>query len=111
MNKVTKRAATALRECKEYRNGNTRVKRVEYDGEVTYDFLLHGHLIARYFPTDRELAIMDAGWRTRTTKERLNGILDVFGVNARISQVNFEWKLNDKDWNGNDSFLVNSGRD
>lgn len=35
---------------------------------------LHGNTIARRFFQSRKLEITDAGWPTRTTRERLNGL-------------------------------------
>lgn len=39
---------------------------------------LHGNEIARI--EGNLLTITDAGWQTNTTKERLNGILDYYGL-------------------------------
>jgi hypothetical protein len=44
--------------------------------------------------------ITDCGWRTRTTKERLNGLE---GVN--IVQRDFQWYLNGVVWDGSPVFI------
>lgn len=35
--------------------------------------------------------VHDCGWTSATTKERLNGLLDTFGVPKRIVQKGGEW--------------------
>jgi len=48
---------------------------------------LHGNAIARLCP--RSVSVSDAGWRTSTTKDRLNRILAPYG--ARIAQHEYQW--------------------
>ena len=50
---------------------------------------LHGHKIATVTPT--LVGVRDAGWRTVTTKDRLNRILEPCG--ARIEQRDWTWSL------------------
>lgn len=50
---------------------------------------LHGNEIARLCP--RSVRVRDAGWRTVTTKDRLNRILAPYG--ARIEQRDWTWSL------------------
>jgi len=50
---------------------------------------LHGNEIARLCP--RSVSVSDAGWRTPTTKDRLNRILAPYG--ARIAQCDWTWSL------------------
>jgi hypothetical protein len=59
-------------------------------GGVLY---LFGYAIAEW--RGKDLYITAAGWKTNTTKERLNGLP---GVN--IYQKDFEWYLNGKVWDG-----------
>lgn len=54
---------------------------------------LHGNKIAQF--RDGTLWITNAGWQSNTTKERLNGLNGV-----SISQKDFVWFLNGKEWNG-----------
>lgn len=70
--------------------GNTRVE-VQANG-VTKLFL-HENLIA--VKDNGVVKITDAGWNSRTTQERLNGLRGV-----HIKQKNFEWFLNGEEWNG-----------
>ena len=59
---------------------------------------LYGNLIA--YKKYSSLVISNCGWFSKTTKERLNGLLDSIGFNG-IYQKKFEWFLADKKWNGN----------
>ena len=52
---------------------------------------LHGNHIASY-TDDGQLYINHQGWRTRTTKSRLNALIKfVLGEMSGIYQKNFEW--------------------
>lgn len=89
MRKVTEQSARALRNGENYSNSNTKVK----DGVLS----LHNNAIAHIYTTEdgtKYLGLSDCGWQSNTTKERLNGIIDEFGLNVYISQKNFEWFLN-----------------
>ena len=58
---------------------------------------LHNNAIAyKYNDPERTLSIINCGWFSNTTKERLNGL-----PNVNIYQKNFEWFLNGKKWDGN----------
>ena len=67
---------------------NTRVECNDYSAQV----YLHGHKIASYWFDSMLLSIADRGWKTRTTKSRLNALVKfVFGGTASISQRQFNW--------------------
>lgn len=67
--------------------GNTRVFITRgCDGAVT----LFGNTIA-HFDGDLFITICDGGWRTATTKSRLNALLNTTGY--RILQRKDEWRL------------------
>lgn len=85
MRKVTEKAAKAMRQGENMTSGNTRV---HSDGSVME---LHGNTIAIYDRLEQKLTLRDSGWKSATTKERLNGVLDVFGVGAYITQKNHTW--------------------
>lgn len=92
MRKITKDSIQAFMEAKPYKSGNTTV---EVLPNVT-KLLLHGNCIAyRYNDTEKTLSITNCGWFSNTTKERLNAL-----PNMRISQSNFIWYLNGKEWDG-----------
>lgn len=94
MRKVTQDASHAFMRRENFKNGNTEVK-VE-DG-VTRMYLFD-NLIAQ--KTGLATTITTAGWRTATTKERLNGIA---GVN--IQQVKGRWFLNGEPWDGSNVII------
>ena len=73
-------------------NGNFSNTSVITEGNITKMFL-HGNLIAKI--ENDKLFITNACWKSKTTKERLNGLK---GVN--IFQKKGEWFLNGEKWNG-----------
>lgn len=86
MRKITKEIVRAfmLRESRTIGNSHT-------DGQTLY---LHGNAIAKYDEMGR-LWITTAGWKSNTTKERLNGLPGV-----HVYQRNHIWYLNNHPWNG-----------
>ena len=74
MRKITEVIAKALKNNINIRIGNS----VTMNGEV----FLHGNKIAKI--EDGALLMSLAGWNTQTTRERLNGIADVFGSKERF---------------------------
>lgn len=118
MRKITEDSIKAFLNESNFKRGNTEVKVSYIDNNMTThtsykpvtvitDLLLHGNIIAtatkkfingKYETT---ITITSAGWKTVTTKERLNGLLQYLEAGS-IQQRNFEWYLNDEYWNGND---------
>ncbi len=90
MRKITADAIRAFRNRQTFKRGNTEVK--VYDNSVA--LFLHGNIIAEY-AADGALYIRDGGWQSNTTKERLNGLPNVY-----IHQKNFQWYLNGEAWSG-----------
>lgn len=85
MRKITEKIVRA------FLNGETlRIDNSYTNGQ---DLFLFGNKIA--VRTGNGLWISNAGWKTKTTKERLNGL-----PNVRIQQVRGEWYLNGREWNG-----------
>ena len=68
---------------------------VEVLPNVTILKLFGNEIAYRYNDPERTLSITNAGWKSVTTKERLNGI-----PNVSIHQKNFVWYLNDVAWGG-----------
>jgi len=86
MRKITEESVGAFMNARKFKKSNMEI---EVLPNVTV-MKLHGNPIAfRYNDPERTLSITDAGWRTNTTKERLNGI-----PNVSIQQKNWEWFLN-----------------
>jgi len=93
MRKIESQMNAAISEGKNWKNANTEV--VNIDG-VSYVYL-HGNLIARIGETWIEL--FDGGWRSNTTKSRLNAILSEHGIPGEgIFQKNFQWFFSSKDY-------------
>lgn len=103
MRKVTEQIATAFLNGQNKTVGNTTT-----DGQRVW---LHGNLIAEKIEpgacTPYDIRLTLAGWNTPTTRERLNGIMQVFGINGGYYQRNFDaylaWEetreaINENDW-------------
>ena len=103
MRKITKLAVRAFIEGRKFNRDNTSVvvARTGY-GDVKR-LLLHGNIIAiqdlfsntrdpskSLMRTKGNLQITLAGWGTPTTRERLNGLLAVYGNGKGIWQRNHE---------------------
>ena len=87
MRKITREAVRAFARFETYHNGNTAVSRRETSSGKRHAIMyLHGNEIASY--DGRTINLTMAGWPTKTTKERLNGICCQFGL-PRFSQKNF----------------------
>jgi len=106
MRKVTENAAYALKMGATYRNGNTTVSKPLGTSHTT-ELRLHGNLIARFVNVGEQprVELYDAGWTSATTKERLNGVLQVFNSQWRIYQLQGNWYVTDgmgvrHEWHG-----------
>lgn len=93
MRKITLESTEAFYNAKPFNKQNMSV---EVLPNVTI-LKLHSNAIAyRYNDPERTLSITNCGWQSNTTKERLNALDGV-----SISQKNFVWYLNGKEWDGN----------
>ena len=92
---ITDKIISAFRCHHETKIGHDSVEVRQLSNDFTpFTYLLYrGTAIAKL--KDGNLYITSAGFKTRTTKERLNGLP---GVN--IHQKNFTWFLNGKEWDG-----------
>ena len=85
----------AILNSENWKSANTEViYSPERDASYVY---LHGNHIATILETSLEL--YSCGYKTKTTKSRLNAILSEHGNGARIFQRNFEWVVIDTDNN------------
>lgn len=91
MKKIEQEMCQAIGERRDWRKRNTRVK-IFCDGQIAAVYL-HENLIALYFYTTRTIIVSSAGWRTVTTKSRLNALLEPFG--RYIYQRCGQWYWND----------------
>jgi hypothetical protein len=89
MRKIERLMNKAITNQKDWKMDNTEVISFTNSSDV----YLHGNLIARIGETWIEL--FDAGWRTSTTKSRLNAILSEHGCPGEyVFQKNFQWFVN-----------------
>jgi len=90
MRKITREACQAFENGRQYKKSNTQV--ISHN-ENKIKMYLHGNLIA--CKGKAGTYISDGGWKSNTTKERLNGLTGV-----HIQQKNFVWYLNGEAWDG-----------
>ena len=98
MRKITRLAARAFLEGREFHRDNTSVTHYTPDIQdplcVNVQLRLHGNLIAEWInmalPHSMNLRITLAGWPTATTRERLNGLLTEMGKREGIWQHKHE---------------------
>ena len=81
----------AMRHFLPFSSGNTVVVQNRDDMEV----FLHGNHIATLCKISMDLRIFDGGWRSNTTKSRLNALLNEFVPSMRLNQKNWAWFLSD----------------
>ncbi len=92
MRQITSETIQAFNNSKKFKKSNMEV---EVLPNVTIMKLHDNEIAYRYNDPNRTLKITNAGWKTRTTKERLNGLSGV-----RIYQEKGDWFLNGEYWNG-----------
>lgn len=85
MRSITTDAVKCFFNCKNFKRSNTEVEKLS---DWSMNFYLHWNTIASYDPKEKKLIISSAGWKTNTTKERLNGILSYFDL----------WGIFQKNW-------------
>ena len=89
MRKIEAKMNKAMRHFLPFSSGNTTV--VQNDRDM--DVFLHGNHIATLCKISMDLRLFDGGWRSNTTKSRLNALLDEFGGGDRVIQKDFVWYL------------------
>ena len=71
-------------------------------GELGYERIisvrLHGNEVLAIYPAEKSFVAMDCGWRTSTTKSRLNVLLGCFSSGFSIFQKNHIWYFQGKTW-------------
>ena len=93
MRKIETQMNKAISNSTDWKSDNTEVLySPERDASYVY---LHGNHIAAIGDTFLEL--YTCGYKTSTTKSRLNAILKVHGNDARIFQKDFNWFVVDND--------------
>lgn len=92
MKQITMEAVYAFENARRFKKGNMSV---EVLPNVTVMKLFGNAIAYLYNDPERTLSITSAGWFTKTTKERLNGLKGV-----RITQHKWDWYLNGELWDG-----------
>lgn len=89
---ITEKAIEKFLNAETFKSSNTQV---EVLPNVTILKLFGNAIAYQYNDPERTLSITNCGWKSDTTRERLNGIPKV-----RISQVKGTWFLNGNEWDG-----------
>ena len=92
MRKITEDSVQAFMNAEKFKRDNTEV---EVLPNVTILRLFSNAIAYRYNNPERTLSITNCGWRSKTTKERLNGL-----PNVSVYQYRRVWYLNDEEWDG-----------
>ena len=92
MRKITEESVQAFMNAEVFNKSNTKVRVLP---NVTVLSLFGNDIAWKYNDPNQTISISDAGWKSDTTKERLNGIPGV-----SIQQKKGEWYLNGKEWDG-----------
>jgi len=92
MRKITKESIKAFMNAEVFNKSNTKVRVLP---NVTVLSLFGNDIAWKYNDPNQTISISDAGWKSDTTKERLNGIPGV-----SIQQKKGEWYLNGNEWDG-----------
>ena len=91
MRKIEREMIQAIIDRRNWKKANTEVE-AHPSGNNEMRVFLHGNNIASY--KDGNLYINHCGWRTNTTKSRLNALIQfVLGGLSGIYQKDFEWYL------------------
>ena len=86
MRKIEQQMNQAIRACKNWCSGNTQVVSDAESSKV----YLHGNHIATV--GSDYCMLYDGGWRSNTTKSRLNALLEAFGdIGSKVYQKDFQW--------------------
>jgi len=95
MRKIEREMIQCIIDERSMSKANTRV---EFN-QTHFNFYLHGHKIAVYYPNSMHLHLNNCGYETNTTKSRLNALIEfVCGGTCGIYQHKFNWFLKkDKD--------------
>lgn len=93
MRQITEQAVNAMKSKGKFKQGNTEV--IYSKSQDSSYMALHGNTIAILKHFNNTLSISTCGYKTNTTKERLNGFDQI-----NINQSKGVWYLNGKEWNG-----------
>ena len=103
MRKLERQMNFAISNKWDWAGSNTQVN---YNSNTNCSSIyLHGHQIATFDHNLKAVKLSSCGYQTRTTKSRLNAILDEVKSGCRVFQKQFDWfiKYNDQTasfWDG-----------
>lgn len=110
MRKIEKDMIAAIREGKDFSSGNTAVRIYRtLDEKATVariQVLLHGKEIASFLPRLDGIHVLlsDGGYRSATTKSRLNAITQAFGAPS-VYQKGGQWFISpDVPWHSGETY-------
>ena len=90
MRKIESLMNAAIANGKDWRSGNTAVTHRETILGTVAEVRLHGNLISMV--SENRITLYDGGWRSNTTKSRLNAVLRANGLPGdSVFQRNHEW--------------------
>jgi hypothetical protein len=90
MRKIETAMNQAITSGKDWKSGNTTVAHRDTEFGIVSDVRLHGNLIASV--GNYGITLHDGGWRSNTTKSRLNAILRANGrPGDGIFQKDYKW--------------------
>ena len=101
MRKIESEMQAAIVERRDWSKDNTTVT---VDSEGNTDVRLHNNLIAT-ISNNGDVKLSSCGWKTTTTKSRLNAILDVFFHNLGVWQKDFTWYIGSPHEDKQDEFF------
>ena len=90
MRLIERQMNTAIRTGADFRKDNTEVVNIRGNAFV----YLHGNHIATVFADSIQL--FDGGWRSNTTKSRLNALCYEFAYGCGVFQKQFEWFISSR---------------
>ena len=91
MRKIEQQMNRAIVNKNTWSNSNTQV--IYNDNTDCSEIYLHGHKIAVYDHKNEAVKLNSFGYKTNTTKSRLNAILDEVKYGAKVFQRQFDWYL------------------
>ena len=98
MRLITRESVNAFLNAKKFNKSNMSVEVLPNVTILKYQ----GNSIAyKYNDPKRTISITNCGWESNTTKERLNGVISLSGLNVgKVYQKNWQWYLDGKEWDG-----------
>jgi hypothetical protein len=107
MKKIEEGMITAIKNGKDYKKDNTEIYNYKDEIHSVIQVYLYGRRVATIYPD--KIHLLDIGWRTTTTKSRLNAILSHYDL-GKLYSKNYTWylKTNDEDeeWTGSKTFEI-----